>query len=161
MGAFEGAAYWPSIKELIGSGLIGFGQELFNNAPSPISYLIITGNVLEDVTAKPAESLAAKESGGKPIYSPLCVVANMGQCTAIEDGGATATKAPDKNIWYDPNDLSGFNILNFSNNQFFKCLTRRNISIENVTTENACDLTVAPTNTSLDNATFVKPLPVG
>ena len=160
LGAFEGAAYWPSIKELLGSGLIGFGQELFSNAPSPISYLIITGNVLEDVTVRPAESLAAKESGGKPIYSPLCVVANMGQCTAIEESGGTPTKAPDKNIWYDPNDLSGFNLLNFSNNQFFKCLTRRNISIENVTTENACNLTVAPTNTSLDNATFVKPLPV-
>ena len=160
LSALDGFAFWPTLAEIVGAGTVPT-LELFNSAPSPISYLVITGNVLEDVTTNPSQSLAAKESGGKPIYSPLCILANIGQSIAIETPTNPTSKARGKGLFFDPNQISTLpQLLNWNNNQWFKCLTRRNISVENVNSENACDLTVAPTNTSLDNATFVKPLPV-
>lgn len=130
---------------------------LGNAVTSAISYLIITGNCLEDVTVDPVKTLDAKEAGGKPIYSPLCIVANMGQSYASTYAEAAKKGiAAEQPFWLTDSPETS----NYSNNQWFKCYTRRNISLEDVNSENACLLTVAPKNSSLDNATFVKPLPI-
>ena len=130
---------------------------------SLISYLVITGNCLEDPTTDPALTYSCKTSGGKPIYSPLCVLANTGQ--SVAGVGALGDYAPAR-LKALPADNANWIVgdqppqVGIANNTWFKCYTRRNISVEDVNTENACNLFVAPTNTSLDNASFVKPLPV-
>ena len=129
---------------------------------SLISYFVITGNCLEDPTTDPALTYSCKVSGGKPVYSPLCVVTCLGQSyagfntswTEATNKGIPNIDNPPAGGWQDEPDVS-----NYANVTWMKCFTRQNISLEDVNAENACNLTVAPTNSSLDNATFVKPLP--
>lgn len=137
------------------------------NRTSAISYLIITGNVLEDVTLNPNTTLACRvDAASKPIYSPLCIIGSTGQSYAGPGPAGDfvgPSGADQKGIPFQPypNAPTGSPpISNYANNTWFKCFTRRNIGVEDVNAENPCALTVAPTNSSLDNATFVKPLPV-
>jgi len=146
------------------NNISSFGFGTYTPPTSLISYFVITGNCLEDPTTDPALTFSCKLSGGKPIYSPLCVLACVGQSYAGTVSGdwdeATEKGIPNKdnpppNGWQFEPDAS-----NYANVTWMKCFTRRNISLEDVNTENACDLTAAPLNSSLDNATFVKPLSV-
>ena len=131
---------------------------------SAISYLIITGNVLEDVTLNPNTTLACRvDAAAKPIYSPLCIIGSTGQSYAGFGAAGTFQNAVQKGIPLQPYPnfaTATPPISNYANNTWFKCYTRRNIAVEDVNAENASALTVAPTNSSLDNATFVKPLPI-
>ena len=128
---------------------------------SAISYQILTGNCLEDIAVNPNSTLASRvDAAGKPIYSPLCVIASVGQCYASPGDGGVFAAAFEKGIpATSPTGITQPPVSNFANNTWYKCFTRRNIAVEDVNAENACNLTVAPTNSSLDNATFVKPLP--
>lgn len=157
---FENNAYEGGFPDLGSFNPLGRGSSL--DPTSAISYLILTGNVLEDVTLNPNTTLACRvDAASKPIYSPLCVIGSTGQSYAGSGENGDYAPAVNKGLPIEPwpTGVGGPELANYANNTWFKCFTRRNIAVEDVNAENACNLTVAPTNSSLDNATFVKPLP--
>tara|TARA_R110001592_G_scaffold178453_2_gene419418 strand:+ start:1334 stop:5857 length:4524 start_codon:yes stop_codon:yes gene_type:complete len=170
--SFQGSTslFYPTFENnAYGAGFPDFANfnPLFPPNPdtdvtSAISYQILTGNCLEDVTVNPNSTLASRvDAVGKPIYSPLCVIASVGQSYASPGVLGDFASALEKGIPLQPfvGPATTPEISNYGNNTWYKCFTRRNIAVEDVNAENACNLTVAPTNSSLDNATFVKPLP--
>ena len=157
----KGGLYYPTYEyspKLFEGPDFGFvGQTYFTSA---ISTMVFTGDCLQDVTPNPNAQLTCKVDGaGNPVYSPLCVVANMGQSIAGSDGINPENQYLQKGLPYTGNVAIVEPLAeNYMCNTNFMCLTRRNISVEDVNTENY--FSNNPENTSLDFATFVKPLPI-
>tara|TARA_R110002074_G_scaffold2161_1_gene12643 strand:- start:18798 stop:23261 length:4464 start_codon:yes stop_codon:yes gene_type:complete len=151
----KGGLYYPTYQFDYLYGL-STSSDYFTSA---ISYLVFTGDCLEDDKTlvgripKPNAQLTCAVSGGRQVYSPLCVVANMGQ--SIAGGNQVEAQYVSKGLPYLDTGLNPIGE-NYGCNTWFKCLTRRNISVEDVNAENY--FATAPENTSLDFATFVKPL---
>ena len=157
----KGGVYYPTYEYspnfFEGASVGPVGQFYFTSA---ISQMVFTGDCLEDVKPNPNAQLTCKVDGaGNPVYSPLCVVANMGQAIAGSDGLNPETQYIQKGMPYT-GDVTVTEPLaeNYMCNTHFMCLTRRNIYVEDVNAEDYWGNN--PENTSLDFATFVKPLPV-
>ena len=155
----KGGIYYPTYENAVlyeGVGVSGLvGVPYFTSA---ISYLVLTGDCLEDVKPNPNAQLTCKVDGTIPVYSPLCIVGNMGQSIAGSDGINPELQYYQKGLPYYNDGAHEPIGENYGCNTWFKCLTRRNISVEDVNAENYFG--TAPENTSLDFATFLKPLPV-
>ena len=82
----KGGIYYPTYEnavlyEGVGvSGLVGVPYFTCN------IIFGITGDCLEDVKPNPNAQLTCKVDGTIPVYSPLCIVGNMGQSIAGSDG---------------------------------------------------------------------------